>query len=965
MCAKVNLLLIIASLCVLTNADYWKARERFIKNEESQMLGFSLTLNKQEEIANQILMDYKYSEYDDGFQNPGMFAPGRHFFNSKQDVENSEVFRFIQRLPKGGALHGHGSALTSFDYLFSLTYRKNLYGCIVNERIKFKFLSHPEQDKTCKWTLISEFRRNDPDFDKWLRSQLTLDVSNPRETYPNINVVWKAMDDIFASVGPLLSYRPVFEDHFYQALLELYRDNITYLEFRKGLSQVYELNGTVYGPVQVAGFYKNIVDEFKKHFPSFVDARFIYAPSRNANNATVENYIKILTEVKRNYPDFLVGFDLVGQEDVGLPLTEFIHHFDKIPHDIDLVFHAGETNWYGTSTDMNLVDAVLLGTKRIGHGYAIVKHPAVMKEVKERGIAIEICPISNQVLMLVEDMRNHPAAILMAQDYPVVISYDDPSFWSTTGLSYDFYMAFMDGRALPHPKIMLTLIVFVIYLTTASTNDDYWKKREAFIKQEESKMLGSSIILNEKEGIANKILMGYKLREYDNGFKDPASFAPARHFFLSKNDVEKSKVFRFIKKLPKGAALHGHDTAIVSQEYLYNLTFKENLYACTTANKRLRLKFLMNANQDKSCEWTLISELRKENPDYNKWVKSQMTLVVSNPKQKYKNINIVWKTFMEVFSTIDSLILYKPVFQEHFYQALKELYEDNVLYLEFRGTLPTVYDIDGTTYGPMDSVGFYQEVLEQFKNDYPDFIGARFIYGPPRKVNDSTAVDYMQIVEEFKQKYPNFLAGFDLVGQEDLGKPLVDFLPEFKNISSKGIDFFFHAGETDWYGTSTDFNLIDAVLLGTKRIGHGYALNKHPLVLETIKERDIAIEVCPISNQVLLLLDDMRNHPAVSLIAQGYPVVISYDDPSFWGTKGLSYDFYMAFMGIASRDADLRFLKQLAKNSLIYSAMPKEEKELAMVVWNNQWEKFINDVVSEAGYYNEIHKVNDVSVIHI
>lgn len=54
----------------------------------------------------------------------------------------------------------------------------------------------------------------------------------------------------------------------------------------------------------------------------------------------------------------------------------------------------------------------------------------------------------------------------------------------------------------------------------------------------------------------------------------------------------------------------------------------------------------------------------------------------------------------------------------------------------------------------------------------------------------------------------------------------------------------------DWEGTSVDRNLLDAVILNSTRIGHGFALSKHPAVLAEAWKKDIPIEVCPISNQV-------------------------------------------------------------------------------------------------------------------
>lgn len=109
-----------------------------------------------------------------------------------------------------------------------------------------------------------------------------------------------------------------------------------------------------------------------------------------------------------------------------------------------------------------------------------------------------------------------------------------------------------------------------------------------------------------------------------------------------------------------------------------------------------------------------------------------------------------------------------------------------------------------------------------------------------------------------------------------------------------------------------------------------------------IREKEIAIEICPISNQVLSLVKDLRNHPGSVLFSEDYPVVVSSDDPGLWGAKGLSYDFYQAFVGMMSRGADLRALKKLAMNSIKYSSLNEEERLRAMSVWQNRWKKFVD-----------------------
>lgn len=489
--------------------------------------------------------------------------------------------------------------------------------------------------------------------------------------------------------------------------------------------------------------------------------------------------------------------------------------------------------------------------------------------------------------------------------------------------------------------------VFANCFTLIFTND-FYEERDKIINRELDMMLGHDIHLSDSERKANEILMKLKHQELDHGFHHPQLFNLSKHFFDYKDEVKKTKLYDIIKRMPKGAILHAHDTGILGPDYVLQITYMSGLYVCFNENNKLIYRFSVN-KPSLPCKttWQLLTEVRNASGNVSEFdaeLRKHFTLVIDDPKRVYTDINAVWGKFADYFISTSGLFSYKPVWEQYFYDTLKAYRDDNVMYCEMRSILPELYDLNGEKYDSVATAVSYKKVLEKFMNDYPDFMGAKLIYSPMRSVDKETVENYLKIALEIKKKMPDFFAGFDLVGQEDLGKPTKEFLALLQEHKHK-LNYFFHAGETNWNGMSSDENLVDVIVLGTRRIGHAYALMKHPVILEEVKKRGIAIEVNVISNAVLKLVDDVRNHPLAVFLAQDLPVVISSDDPGLWEADPFSHDFYVTFVAVSSRHADLRLLKKLALNSLYYS-FHSNKVELASE-FEKRWAKFINGVVRD------------------
>jgi adenosine deaminase CECR1 len=446
----------------------------------------------------------------------------------------------------------------------------------------------------------------------------------------------------------------------------------------------------------------------------------------------------------------------------------------------------------------------------------------------------------------------------------------------------------------------------------------YMKVRERLIQAELTMRIDAGIKLAPEEEEADRRLMSLKQEE----LKRTREYFPLAQSFLKSETrrlIDQSPILEIMKRMPKGGILHGHGFAMGDFHWLVkHATYLPNCYIYQGKKEPPRQGAMRVSAESPGDGWCLVSDLRKAAnniEEFDEELYQSITLGEEDLDQPD-----IWAEFRKCFARSAGML--RDEIRSGFYRKLlRDIIAENVQYVETRGGLGG------------------QEIIEEIQRDNPEF-KVKYIFSSPRSAPRQSIVKSLNQALDERAANPDLMIGFDLMEEEDKYQTNLYFINELlearREAGRRGLTlpFYLHSGESNW---SENENVLDAILLDSRRIGHGLALFKHPLLMQIVKERGIAIEVCPISNQVLGYVADLRNHPAVLYINSGLPVVICPDDPGIWKCT-FSYDFYAAFMAWG---LDLRCLKQLAMNSLIYSAMDPEEKERALEFWQEQWQKFI------------------------
>ncbi|KAF2126345.1 Metallo-dependent hydrolase [Dothidotthia symphoricarpi CBS 119687] len=354
------------------------------------------------------------------------------------------------------------------------------------------------------------------------------------------------------------------------------------------------------------------------------------------------------------------------------------------------------------------------------------------------------------------------------------------------------------------------------------------------------------------------------------------------------------------------------------------------------------------------------------------WLKSKMVLSLEEAYGLTQTVNGVWARFNQATRSFKGLLNYEKVYKWYISEAIERMIEEKIMYAELRPMLLDKFIPTDNGKGKITNseqmkliiAGVEEKKAElKKKGELEKFpFGLKIIYCTPRSIPKKMMQEEMKQCIELKNEFPDLICGFDLVGAEDrpnhIGfykEELIAFRKTCEALKLE-IPFLFHAGETLLdTGGSTDpsnSNLYDAVILESKRIGHGFSLLKHPHLMEKFKPNKetgspgICIELCPISNELLHLCRNIKEHPFPELLAAGIPCTINSDNPSLF-SNSMFHEFYQVMVGAPTMS--LYSWKQLARWSIEYSCLSASEKIEGRKIHDKTWKQFCSDVVEQYG----------------
>ena len=185
-----------------------------------------------------------------------------------------------------------------------------------------------------------------------------------------------------------------------------------------------------------------------------------------------------------------------------------------------------------------------------------------------------------------------------------------------------------------------------------------------------------------------------------------------------------------------------------------------------------------------------------------------------------------------------------------------------------------------------------------------------FVYDINGELGVESGERLLTWIEQYR---PEGSVGFGLGGPE-VGVPRSAYADLFRRARDLDLHCMPHAGET--IGAGEVWSAIDQ--LGAERVGHGIASAQDPVLMTTLVERGITLEICPTSNVCTGAVTSLETHPFPVLREAGIRLTLNTDDPGMFSTDiNTEYAIAHDVFGV-----DAAGLAELARESVRSSFAP-------------------------------------------
>jgi adenine deaminase len=267
------------------------------------------------------------------------------------------------------------------------------------------------------------------------------------------------------------------------------------------------------------------------------------------------------------------------------------------------------------------------------------------------------------------------------------------------------------------------------------------------------------------------------------------------------------------------------------------------------------------------------------------------------------------QSFLDLYYEGMQVLLYEQDFYDLTRAYLQKVSEQNVRHAEIFFD-PQAHTDRGV---PFETVilGIHRALLDA---EQQLGISSELIMCFLRHLSAEEAMETLRTALPFRERI--VAVGLD---SSEVGHPPRDFKAVFDEAREHGLLTVAHAGEEG--PPEYIWQALDD--LKVSRIDHGVRCTEDPKLVERLREEQVPLTVCPLSNVKLRVFDSIQDHNLKRMLDLGLRVTVNSDDPAYFGGY-VDENFHAAQEGLHLSREDVY---QLAKNSFKSSFLDAERKQ--------------------------------------